>query len=52
MQDIAEWLPQHGGYGSNMARSVPVCSGKRSVLRGDPDLGATNEGVTVLWPLV
>jgi hypothetical protein len=21
-------------------------------LRGDPDLGATNEGVTVLWPLV
>jgi len=21
-------------------------------LRGDPDLGAINEGVTVIWPLV
>jgi hypothetical protein len=48
---LAESLRQHGGYGSNVARSVPVCSGKRLVLRGDPDLGATNEGIPVLWPL-
>jgi hypothetical protein len=45
---LAESLRQHGGYGSNVARSVQVCSGKRSVLRGDPDLVATNEGVTIL----
>jgi hypothetical protein len=40
---MAQWLRQYGGYESDVASSVPVCSGKRSVLRGDPDLGATNE---------
>jgi hypothetical protein len=48
---MAEWLRQHGGYGSNVARSVPVYSGKRSVLHSDPDLGAIDEGIPVLWPL-